>query len=36
VSDRIIVQHHGEISGDVAAADATPEGLGLLMGGAGA
>jgi simple sugar transport system ATP-binding protein len=36
VSDRIIVQHHGEISGDVVAADATPEGLGLLMGGAGA
>jgi general nucleoside transport system ATP-binding protein len=36
VSDHILVLHHGQTSGEVAAAEATPEGLGLLMGGAAA
>jgi simple sugar transport system ATP-binding protein len=36
LSDRIVVLYEGAIAGEVAAADATPEGLGLLMaGGAG-
>lgn len=33
LADRIIVLHDGRITGEVHAADATPEQLGLLMGG---
>ncbi|HEU5279995.1 MAG TPA: ABC transporter ATP-binding protein [Gaiellaceae bacterium] len=36
LSDRIIVLHHGALQGEVSAAVATPEQLGLLMGGAAA
>jgi simple sugar transport system ATP-binding protein len=34
VSDRILVLHHGEVSGELPASEATAEELGLLMGGA--
>ncbi len=34
LADRILVLHHGEMQGEVPAATATPEKLGLLMGGA--
>jgi simple sugar transport system ATP-binding protein len=36
VSDRIVVLHHGVVQGELAAEGATPEQLGLLMGGAAA
>jgi ABC-type uncharacterized transport system ATPase subunit len=36
LSDRIVVLHHGVVQGDLPAAEATPEQLGLLMGGAAA
>ena len=36
LSDRIIVLHQGILQGELAAAVATPEQLGLLMGGAAA
>jgi ABC-type uncharacterized transport system ATPase subunit len=36
LSDRIIVLHQGTLQGELAAAVATPEQLGLLMGGAAA
>jgi general nucleoside transport system ATP-binding protein len=36
VADRIVVMQGGRISGEVSAADATPEQIGLLMGGAAA
>jgi simple sugar transport system ATP-binding protein len=34
LTDRIIVLHRGEVQGELPAASATPEQLGLLMGGA--
>ena len=33
LSDRVLVMHRGAIVGDMPRADATPERLGLLMGG---
>ena len=36
VADRIVVMQGGRISGEVSAAEATPEQIGLLMGGAAA
>ena len=34
LADRIVVLHDGQVSGELAAVEATPEQLGLLMGGA--
>jgi ABC-type uncharacterized transport system ATPase subunit len=33
LTDRIIVLHHGRVSGAISTSEATSEGLGMLMGG---